>query len=142
MGTHVIGLASNKNHDWLKEHGVIPVDHNGDAENNIKAALDDKKADAFIDTFGKGYVEIAVKLGISPERINTIIDFEAVEKYKVKSEGSAKAASADVLSKLAAMINNGKLEIPIAKTYSLEEVKEAYKELEQRHTHGKIVLIP
>jgi NADPH:quinone reductase-like Zn-dependent oxidoreductase len=42
---------------------------------------------------------------------------------------------------LASMINNGELEIPIAKTYPLNQVKEAYQELEQHHTHGKIILI-
>ena len=36
----------------------------------------------------------------------------------------------------------GRLEIPIAKVYPLDEVREAYRELEQRHTRGKIVLEP
>ena len=40
------------------------------------------------------------------------------------------------------MIADGRLEIPIAKTYPLAEVREAYRDLEQRHTLGKIVLIP
>jgi NADPH:quinone reductase-like Zn-dependent oxidoreductase len=38
------------------------------------------------------------------------------------------------------MVNEGELEIPIAKTYPLKQVREAYKELEQHHTQGKIVL--
>jgi hypothetical protein len=31
--------------------------------------------DAFIDLFGGGYIELALKLGVQPQRINTIIDF-------------------------------------------------------------------
>jgi NADPH2:quinone reductase len=34
------------------------------------------------------------------------------------------------------------LEVPIAATYPLEQVRDAYAELEQGHTLGKIVLLP
>ena len=34
------------------------------------------------------------------------------------------------------------LEVPIAKVYPLAQVREAYTELERRHTRGKIVLRP
>jgi NADPH:quinone reductase-like Zn-dependent oxidoreductase len=40
------------------------------------------------------------------------------------------------------MIDSGRLDLPIARTYPLADVREAYRELEQRHTLGKIVLIP
>jgi len=36
----------------------------------------------------------------------------------------------------------GRLDIPIAKVYPLAGVRDAYRELEQRHTRGKIVLEP
>ena len=140
-GAMVIGIASESNHQWLKDHGVIPVAYEGNIEENLKAALNGRAADAFIDTAGKGYVEIAIKIGISPRRINTIVDFEAAQKYKVKTDGNLSAANAKVLEVLAGMINNGELEIPIANTYPLNQVKEAYQELEQHHTHGKIVLV-
>jgi NADPH:quinone reductase-like Zn-dependent oxidoreductase len=138
----VIGIASEPNHQWLKKHGVIPVSYDGNIEENLKIALNGQKADAFIDLSGKGYVELALKLGIPADRINTIIDFAAVGKYKVKAEGSSAAASAQVLGELAQMANEGDLEIPIAKTYPLAHVKDAYIELEKHHTHGKIILLP
>ena len=140
QGATVIGLASESHHQWLKDHGVIPVAYGENNEEKIKAALNGRKADAFIDTSGKGYVELAIKLGIPANRIDTIIDFEAAAKYKVKSEGSSAAGNVQVLNKLAGMVNNGELEIPVAKTYPLKQVKEAYQELEQHHTQGKIVL--
>ncbi len=34
------------------------------------------------------------------------------------------------------------LEIPIARTFPLEQVRDAYRELERRHSHGKIALLP
>ena len=36
----------------------------------------------------------------------------------------------------------GELEVPIAQTFALEQVRDAYVELERRHTRGKIVLLP
>jgi len=140
-GAKVIGIAGKANHQWLKDHGTIPVSYGNDMEAEIKKAAGGK-VDAFIDLFGQGYVELAIRLGIAPERINTIIDFEAVKKHHVKADGSAKAATAAVLTELAQLMEKGDLKIPIAKRYPLSEVREAYKEIEQRHTHGKIVLIP
>jgi NADPH:quinone reductase-like Zn-dependent oxidoreductase len=140
-GVKVIGLASPTHHQWLSDHGVIPVSYGEGVEERIRAATDDH-LDAFIDTFGADYVELALKLGVRPERIDTIINFEAVTKYGVKAEGNAQGASAAVLADLAQLIDQGELEIPIARVYPLADVREAYRELEQHHTHGKIVLVP
>ena len=137
----VIGLAGAANQTWLSDHGVIPITYGDGVEERIRAA-GGGKVDAFIDTFGGGYVELALKLGVAKSRINTIIDFAAAAKYGVKTEGSHEAANAEVLAQLAGLLAAGRLEIPIAKVYPLDEVREAYRELEQRHTRGKIVLEP
>jgi NADPH:quinone reductase-like Zn-dependent oxidoreductase len=137
----VIGLAGAANQTWLSDHGVIPITYGDGVEDRIRAA-GGGKVDAFIDTFGGGYVELALKLGVAKSRIDTIIDFAAAAKYGVKTEGNHEAANAEVLAQLAGLLAAGRLEIPIAKVYPLDEVREAYRELEQRHTRGKIVLEP
>jgi NADPH:quinone reductase-like Zn-dependent oxidoreductase len=140
-GAKVIGLASDTNRKWLADHGVIPVTYGDGVEDRVRAASDGN-VDAFIDTFGGGYVELAIQLGVAPARIDTIIDFAAAAKYGVKTEGSFAAANAEVLGQLAGLMAAGRLEIPIAKVYPLAQVREAYRDLEQRHTRGKIVLVP
>jgi NADPH:quinone reductase-like Zn-dependent oxidoreductase len=139
-GAKVIGLSSKGNHKWLSDHGIIPVTYGEGAADRIREASGER-VDAFIDTHGGGYVELAVNLGVSPDRIDTIIDFEAAKKYGVKTEGNQAGAKAEVLSELAEMIATGRLEIPIAKVYHMDKVRDAYRELEQDHTHGKIVLV-
>jgi NADPH:quinone reductase-like Zn-dependent oxidoreductase len=141
IGAKVLGLASAANHAWLTDHGVIPITYGDGVAERIRAASGDK-IDAFVDAFGGGYVELALKLGVAPDRIDTIIDFAAAAKYGVKSEGNSAAANAQVLAELAGLIEAGRLEIPIAKTYRLADVREAYQDLEKRHTRGKIVLVP
>jgi NADPH:quinone reductase-like Zn-dependent oxidoreductase len=140
-GAKVIGLAGDANHKWLTEHDVIPVTYGAGVEGRIRAACGGK-VDAFIDTFGGGYVELALKLSVAKSRIDTIIDFAAAAKYGVKTEGNHEAANAEVLARLAGLLAAGRLEIPIARVYPLAEAREAYRELEQRHTRGKIVLEP
>ncbi len=139
-GATVIGLAGPDNHEWLAAHGVIPVAYgDGVAERIGQAAA---KVTAFIDTFGSGYVQLALELGVEPSRIDTIADFEAVTRYGVKAEGNAAGASAGVLAELAGLIASGQLELPIAAVYPLDQVQDAYRRLAPGHIRGKIVLVP
>lgn len=140
-GAAVLGLASQANHGWLRDHDVIPVTYGDDVACRIRDAA--PKADAFIDTYGDGYVELALnQLGIAPQRIDTIVRFDAVEKYGVKAEGNAVGASASVLAELADLIAAGELEVPVTSAYPLAQVREAYTELAKGHVRGKIVLVP
>jgi NADPH:quinone reductase-like Zn-dependent oxidoreductase len=141
-GATVIGLASESNHEWLKSLGVIPVAYGDGVADRIRAAAA-AGVDAFIDTHGGGYVELALALGVAAQRIDTIADFAAAAKYGVKTDGGAEAGpGATVLAELAGLIADGHLEVPIANAYPLAQVREAYTELERRHTRGKIVLRP
>ena len=101
VGAKVIGLASATNHAWLEDHGVIPIAYGEGVAERIRAASSGGKIDACIDTFGGGYVELALELGVAPDRIDTIIDFAAAAKHGVKTEGNSAAADAKVLAELA-----------------------------------------
>jgi NADPH:quinone reductase-like Zn-dependent oxidoreductase len=140
-GAAVVGIAGPANHAWLRDRGVTPVAYGDGLADRVRAAAGGS-VDAFIDTFGGGYVDLAIRLGVRPERIDTIIDFAAAQKHGVKTEGSAAAATAQVLGELVGLVRDGKLTVPIAKTFPLEQVRDAFRELERRHTRGKIVLVP
>ena len=139
-GATVIGLASPANHEWLAGHGVIPVSYGDGVADRIRQAA--AKVDAFIDTFGADYVELALDLGVEPSRIDTIVRFDAVQEHGVKAEGSAAGASAAVLAELAGLVAAGELEIPIVATFPLDQVRDAYRLLAQGHLRGKIALLP
>ncbi len=139
-GATVIGLASPANHDWLTAHGVIPVAYGDGVAGRIRQAAG--KVDAFVDTFGADYVQLALDLGVEPSRIDTIVRFDAVGRYGVKAEGSAAGASASVLAELAGLVAAGQLEIPVTATFPLTQVQDAYRRLAQGHLLGKIVLLP
>ena len=141
-GACVIALASERHHAWLRERGAVPVAYGDAVRERIKVAAEETPVVAFIDLVGRGYVELALELGIAKDRIDTIVDFPAVQKYGVKTEGGAAAASAATLAELAEAIAAGDLVVPIQRTYPLDEVRAAFTELEAGHIAGKIVLIP
>jgi NADPH:quinone reductase-like Zn-dependent oxidoreductase len=137
-GAQVIGIAGPTNHQWLAAHGVKPVSYGADLANRLR----DTKIDAFIDTHGGGYVKLAVELGVQRNRIQTTIDFTAVREYGVKAEGSNAARNASVLAELATLVASDDLEVPIAATFPLDQVRAAFSLLAQGHIRGKIVLLP
>ena len=140
-GASVVGIASPANHDWLVAHGATPVAYGADLAEHVRTAAPDG-IDAFIDLFGPEYIRLAVELGVAPDRIETIISYGAAAEYGAKAEGSTDATTTAVLGEMADLVATGQIEIPIAATYPLEEVRAAFTELEDRHTRGKIVLIP
>lgn len=140
-GATVIGLASEPNHAWLREHDVVPVTYGDGVLDRIRAAAPDG-VDAFVDNFGDGYVDLALELGVAKERINTIVDVAGAARTGVKNEGMLGSANAGVLTELAKLVAAGDLDVPIAASYPLTEVRAAYRHLMRRHTRGKIVLVP
>jgi NADPH2:quinone reductase len=140
-GVSVLGIASESNADWLTSHGVTPISYGEGLAERLKAAAPNG-IDALIDLFGPEYVQLAVDLGVPPNRIETIISREKAQEVGAKTEGSGDASTTAVLSEMADLVASGQIEIPIAATYPLEKVRDAFAELEQRHTRGKIVLVP
>jgi hypothetical protein len=139
----VLALSSAANRAFLEELGATWVDY-APGDTLGRRLLDQlgKAPDVWIDDFGGGYVDIALELGVPPTRINTIIDFAAVEKHGVQAVGTHDVTDAAVLAGLLERAADGRIVVPIAATYSLEQVRDAVGVLEQRRTRGKIVLIP
>jgi NADPH:quinone reductase len=140
-GANVVGLASEDHHDWLRDKGVTPVTYGeGVLERIIEATPDG--IEAFIDLYGPEYIDLALQLDVPPEKIETIISFERAAEVGAKAEGSSTASTPEILGEMAELVSAGKVEVPIAAEYPLAEVREAFEQLEDRHTLGKIVLIP
>jgi NADPH:quinone reductase len=140
-GANVVGLASEDHHDWLRAKGVTPVTYGEGALQRIIEATPDG-VDAFIDLYGPEYIDLALQLDLPAEKIETIIAFERAAEVGAKAEGSSTASTPEILGEMAELVAAGKIEVPIAAEYPLDEVREAFEQLEDRHTLGKIVLVP
>lgn len=140
-GAHVICVTDADSQEWLRSVGVAPVVFGEGARERIVSALAGAKLDALLDTAGHGYVELAVELGVAPERIDTIVDFAGAERYGAKTDG-ADAASTPEVKEVLEQVATGAVQFPIDATFPLDRVREAYVELEERHPRGKIVIVP
>ncbi|WAC91431.1 NADP-dependent oxidoreductase [Mycobacterium sp. Aquia_213] len=137
----VLGIAGEGNAEWLRAHGVTPVSYGEGLAERLREAAPNG-IDAFIDLFGPDYVQLAVDLGVAPQRIDTIIAFQKAGEVGAKTEGSVEASTPEVLTEIADLIVSGAIDFDIAATFPLDRVADAFEELERRHTHGKIVLLP
>ncbi|MEQ6899431.1 NADP-dependent oxidoreductase [Microbacterium sp. KR10-403] len=140
-GATVIGLASPDNHAWLRSREIIPVDyHGGDLAGRIRDAAG-APVTALLDAVGAPYPRLGIDLGIEPARIATVADF-AAGALGVQVVFHHVTANAAMLAELAQAVAEGALEIPIRATFPLDQVGDAYRLLGDRHTRGKIVLVP
>jgi NADPH:quinone reductase-like Zn-dependent oxidoreductase len=142
-GATVLGIAGPSNDAWLADHGAVPVNYGDDLPARLRAAAPSGHIDPLVDFFGGGYVAMAVEdLKVPRDRVDTITDFAAVERFGVLSVGGADAATAAVVAELADLVARGELEVPIAAVFALDDVRDAFREVELRHTRGKLVLRP
>ncbi|GAA2752363.1 NADP-dependent oxidoreductase [Amnibacterium kyonggiense] len=139
-GATVVAVAGEANHAWLGEHGARPVPYGDGLEERIRAAAPGGVT-AFFDLFGAGYTDLAVALGVPPQRVATIADYGAGERLSVVVTGMAAlhdpVAGVRELARLAA---DGGLDVPIKARFPLERVQDAYREVSRRSGLGKVVL--
>ena len=143
-GATVIGVAGEGSHDWLRSRGIVPVTYGDGLSERLEQAASEagRQLNALIDTVGSGYVALGVELGIEPARIDTIADDEAAAKYGARTDGGRQASNTEVVEEIVQLIDDGELELPIARVFPLDQVRDAYTLLEGSHPPGKIVLTP
>jgi NADPH:quinone reductase-like Zn-dependent oxidoreductase len=142
VGATVIGLTSAGHFDLLRWYGIEPVQYGEGEEERIRAAAGQHRVHAFIDAVGGGYIDLALALNVPRERIDTVVDYRGAQEKGVKALGTTDAGGLPALSELADLAASGDLHIPIAATYPLTAVQDAYRALANRKAHGRIVLHP
>jgi len=143
-GATVVGIASAASAEWLTDHGATAVEYGDGISERLRSAAPNG-IDAFIDLFGPEYVRLAVDLGVETQRIKTIVFSPAATELGVQVAGAASLADPEipaVLGELADLLASRAIDLPIAATYPLDRVSDAFEQLERRHTLGKIVLLP
>jgi NADPH:quinone reductase-like Zn-dependent oxidoreductase len=139
-GARVIAVASEPNHEALRGWGAEPLSYGDGLEERIRSLAPDG-VQALLDAYGGGYVELALGMGVPADRIETIIDYDAVQRHGVHGDGmSTLEDPRPVIARLAELLASGELELPIKARFPLEQVSDAYREVENRHGLGKVVL--
>ncbi|MDF2963762.1 MAG: alcohol dehydrogenase [Paenibacillus sp.] len=133
----VIGTASERNHDYLRELGAIPVTY-GDGLAERVRSLAPEGIDAVLDAAGGDALRTSVELVKNRDRIGTIVGFDLAEELGVRAIYSQRSAAR--LAELASLHAQGQLHIHIRRTFSLHQAADAHREVESGHGRGKVVL--
>jgi NADPH:quinone reductase-like Zn-dependent oxidoreductase len=135
-GAAVIGTAGESNQDFLRSLGVTPLVYGDGLADRIRHVAPDGVT-AALDNHGSDTVALALELGVRPERINTIA---AHGIPGVQTVGGA-AAGLSELERVARMLADADIVLPIDSVFPIERVGEAYERLEAGHVRGKIVVV-
>lgn len=138
-GATVIGTASESNHTFLEDLGVIPTTY-GDGMVARVRALSPDGVDAVVDCAGGALADL-VSIAGDPARVVTIADFDAAAHGVRMTNGGTDPLAVHGLALAVALANAGELRIPVAATFPLDEIAAAHELIETRHARGKVVLL-
>jgi NADPH:quinone reductase-like Zn-dependent oxidoreductase len=136
-GATVIGTAAEGTFEFLRQLGAQPVTYGPGLADRVRAQAAGAVT-AATDLFGTETAEAALALGVPPERISTVAAGPN-PPGGVRATGGIDAEP-DALSRITDAILAGRITVPIAAVFPIEQVRDAAALQARRHVHGKIVI--
>lgn len=139
-GATVIGTASERNHEFLASLGALPTTYGPGIASRVPGPID-----VVLDCAGSGSLPELIALVGSPDRVVSIADLNAAEHGVHLSHSGgpdADPAAVEGLAVAADLADQGKLHVPLAGVFRLEDATKAHELSETGHARGKIVLTP
>lgn len=153
----VIGLASPRGHDRVRELGALPVNYREQGWSKKVEELAPDGVDVFLDSTGALDGEGFETLGrgarwmiyggqsdsdadLAKERVFKML-FQSITLRGFGLNPQQYDVSAG-LKQLSQWVENGKLQVEAEHRYPLSEVRQAFEDISNRKTHGKVVLEP
>ncbi|MFF3459895.1 NADP-dependent oxidoreductase [Streptomyces sp. NPDC002730] len=135
-GARVIGTASERNHDHLRELGAEPVEYGEGLADRVRDLAPDG-VDAAFDTVGGDALRVSAEVLAPQGRVASIADRE------VLSLGGhywwVRPDAAD-LTALAELAEQGVITVHVDRTFPLEQTAEAHALNAEGRTRGKVVV--
>jgi NADPH:quinone reductase-like Zn-dependent oxidoreductase len=146
LGVRCVGTASEHNFDVVRRFGGEPVAYGHGVADRLRAAAPDGFT-AALDTVGTDEaVDVSLELVADRQRIVTIAAHARAQRDGIQAIGGMMPASAafrdQVRPRLIAMAADGRLVVPVARTFPLGAAPEALALLQSGHPGGKLALLP
>lgn len=135
-GARVIGTASERNHDFLRELGAEPVSY-GDGLVERVRSLVPNGVDAVVDCVGGESIDASREVLSDFSRLVSVVDPRAEELGGATMWVRPNAAD---LTELARLADAGELRVFVDRVLPLEQAAEAWRLSMEGRTRGKIVL--
>ncbi|CAN3129621.1 NADP-dependent oxidoreductase [Mycobacterium sp. smrl_JER01] len=140
-GARVIGTASESNFEYLRSLGAEPVRYGDGLLERVRAAAPEG-VDAVLDASGRGEIPLSIELAGGPERVLTLVAFDAADSGIQIFVGGTGDDRGPALREIVALIENGSLTVPIWRAFPLEQTAAALQTSMAAHLSGKIVVLP
>ncbi len=147
-GARVIGTASPRHHELLRELGAEPVEYGEGLVQRVRA-LAPGGVDVAIDAVGTPEaVESSLALVADRQRIVSLVANPGVRASGLRILGGGPGADPGTEIRTAArlelvrLVTEGELRVVVAATYPLADVADAHRAIQASHPAGKIILIP
>lgn len=137
-GAKVIGTCSPQNHDYLRSIGVVPVTYGDGIETRIREAAG-RPVTSFIDNFGGDNPDLARALGVSDSRLATSEDRLDLEIRFLGAQADD-PEPARILGALTKLLSEKKVRILISGFYPFEYIAQAFADMAEMHSRGKVVV--
>ncbi len=146
LGARVIGTASERNFERVRAFGATPVRYG----EGLAARLREAAPEGFVaalDTVGTDEAaDVSLDLVPDRRRIVTIAAFDRAQRDGFLAVGGSTPESRDFRNRarraLVELAAAGDLTVPIARTFPLQEARDALGLLTSGHPGGKLALIP
>ncbi|WP_033343907.1 NADP-dependent oxidoreductase [Catenuloplanes japonicus] len=136
-GVHVIGTASPSRHDLLRRLGITPVAYGDGLAARVRPLAPDG-VDRALDAAGHGVVPDLIALTGDAAHVVSIADFSA---HGARTTDGGEGRSWDALAEVAALIEAGRLEVPVASEFPMAEAGAAHDLSESGHAGGRVVIV-
>ncbi|GAA1232549.1 MULTISPECIES: NADP-dependent oxidoreductase [Streptomyces] len=136
LGARVIGTASERNHDFLRELGAEPVTYGEGLAERVRA-LAPEGVDAVFDTVGGEALKVSADLLAPGGRLASIADASVVDlggRYVFVRPDAAD------LARLADLAEQDVVTVHVDETFPLERAADAQRLSAEGRTRGKIVV--
>ncbi|MFD8418908.1 NADP-dependent oxidoreductase [Streptomyces sp. NPDC059668] len=142
-GITVVGTVGEHDVERLTALGARAVRYGDGWAERVKAAAPEG-VDLVLDASGAGVLADSVALTGDSARVLTIADMSAAEHGVRFSAGSVDQAedSLPQLVELVQLAAAGELDLPVWRTYPLDQAAAAHRDIEARRNKGKAVLLP
>jgi NADPH:quinone reductase-like Zn-dependent oxidoreductase len=136
-GVTVIGAASARDHDLVRDLGGVPVLYGAGLADRVREHS--PSVDAVLDAAGKGELEDAITLAGGPARVMTLADEHAADLGVALSAPTPDRAP-EAVNQTMPLLASGALRLRRQRQLRMADAAEAHRLLESGEAHEKLVL--
>jgi NADPH:quinone reductase-like Zn-dependent oxidoreductase len=138
-GVKVIGTAGEARHEFLRRHGAVPAAYGDGLREAVQSGVD-----GVLDVAGPDEaIDASLELVSDPAHIVSAVAFGRADAgIRLIGGGPGAEIRAEAWRTLPPLAAQGRLEVPIGRTFPLSEAAAAHELVASGRPGGKVALLP